>query len=114
MKKLLLVCLVSVPFSSFAGMSLEQKVKMLEKRIERLERGSDARSQVDAGSGLKMRDMSNDKMQTGLGGARGVSSAQGMPEMSKEQQEEVMKQLELFKSRQAESQKILDELMKEP
>ena len=53
-------------------------------------------------------------MQTGMGGSgRGVASAQGMPEMSKEQQEEVMKQIELFKSRQAESQKILDELMKE-
>jgi len=112
MKKFLLVCLVSLPFSAIAGMSLEQKVKMLEQRIEKLERMNGA--QVDAGSGLKVKDMGQDRMQTGLNGGRGVaSSQQAMPEMTKEQQEEIQKQLELFKSRQEESQKILDELMKE-
>ena len=115
MKKLLLICLVSLSFSSFAKMTLEQKVKILEKKIERMQKANGAK--LDSSSGLKVKDLAQDKMQTGVSGSRGVAGVGAggqMPAMTKEQQEEMMKTIELFKERQIESQKILDELMKEP
>ena len=53
MKKLLLICLVSLSFSSFAKMTLEQKVKILEKKIERMQKANGAK--LDSSSGLKVK-----------------------------------------------------------
>ena len=66
-------------------------------------------------NGLKVKDMSGQNVQTSSGaGLRGIAGSGQMPAMTKEQQEEIMKQIELFKQRQQESQKLLDELMQEP
>lgn len=114
--KLVSLFLIMFFSSTSFGMSLEHKVLMLEKRIEQLERNQlRSQAQVDKSSGLKVTDMNNKGMQTGVG--RGVSgagsAAMQMPEMTKEQQEEFMKQIELYQQRQKESQEILDQIMKE-
>jgi len=112
MFKLSLLLVVLMPVGALASKGLEERVKMLEKRIEQLERAQSGSNTTRSTSGLKVKDMEQREAHTGYG--RNVAGTSGMPAMTKEQQEEITKQIQLFKERQIESQKILDELMKEP
>lgn len=95
--------------SAFGKEFFLRKLDELERRISALEAKVNG-STPQKSSGLKVKDMGNQKVNT----SRGISSGSAStPQLSKEQQEEIRKQLEFIKSRQQESQKILDELMNE-
>ena len=113
MKLVLFVITVSMSFGAFANMSQDERIKRLEARIQQLEQAQ-AQTKNPSSNGLKVKDMKGQNVQTQAGSLRGIAGAGQMPTMTKEQQEEIMKQIELFKKRQQESQKILDELMQEP
>lgn len=113
--KYLVLSLLFMSTSVFAAeMTDKERIKRLEARILQLEQAQRNQKTPSTG-GLKVKDMNGQNVQT-LPGARlrGVAGAGQMPAMTKEQQDEIMKQIELFKQRQIESQKLLDELMKEP
>lgn len=95
--------------SAYGSSDLEQRVKQLEARVKYLE--SKVGVGVDSTSGLKVQDMGNSQIKNSIG-SRGVSSSG--PQLTEEQQKEITNTIELYKKRQQESQKILDELMNEP
>ncbi|MBD66759.1 MAG: hypothetical protein CME62_16245 [Halobacteriovoraceae bacterium] len=107
--KIIVLCLTFVTsLVVLADTASDSKVAELEARIKALESqlGTSATS-----NGLKVQDMGNTEMKNQLGG-RNVSSE--TPKLTEEQQKEIMQTIELYKQRQAESQKLLDELMNEP
>ncbi|MBC75930.1 MAG: hypothetical protein CME64_07930 [Halobacteriovoraceae bacterium] len=80
----------------------EGRIKKLELKVERLERRLMER--------VKVKDMNNKRSKQGIQ-HRSVSAQN---KLSKSQKDEIEKALELYKKRQKESQKLLDELMQEP
>lgn len=81
---------------------LERRILILEQKVAKL-----GGSSVDSTTGLKTKDANNNIQQAG---SRGVASS---PEVTESQRDEIMKTLESYKDRKAESQKLLDELMNE-
>jgi hypothetical protein len=103
MKYLILIMLVC---SSAWGMTTDEKIKYLEQRIEKLE------AEKATSNGLKVKDMDGEKVKSKA--SRALSNyGSAAPALSKKQQEEIMNQIELFKKRSQENQKILDEIMNE-
>jgi hypothetical protein len=81
---------------------LERRMLILEQKVAKI-----AGSSMDATTGLKTKDVNNQIKQAG---SRDISST---PEISESQRAEIMKTLEAYKDKKAESQKLLDELMNE-
>lgn len=108
MNKWFLIGLIfSLSSLSFADDQTQKKILELEKRIKQLERSQGSRP-----SGLKTQDYKNstvDKKEKGKGLAGHAQEAQ----LSKEQQEKLMKQIEMIKKNQKEEKKLLDEIMNE-
>jgi hypothetical protein len=81
---------------------LERRILILEQKVAKL-----AGTSMDSTTGLRTKDANNNIQQAG---SRGISSA---PEVTETQRDEIMKTLEGYKKKKAESQKLLDELMNE-
>jgi hypothetical protein len=104
---------ILLAFSSplLAGSSTEERLKFLENRVQQLEaRLGNGAIQKSSISGLKVKDMKNSRLERSVGSA---NSGEATPSISTSQQKEIMKQIEAFKKKRSESQKMLDELMKD-
>jgi hypothetical protein len=85
--------------------TLENRVVLLEKKVMELQNLNKTKN------GLKVKDMGHKKMNSNK---RTLSSySKESPQLSKEKQKEIMDQIKIFKAKREESQKLLDELMKD-
>ena len=81
---------------------LESRIKQLELKVQRLDRGMNSRPVV--------KDLNHKKLNA-TSPQRSLSSKN---QLTEDQQKEIQKALEQYKKNQQESQKLLDELMAEP
>lgn len=109
MKFLLIVLVFLASFVLEAKSVSKRKVDDLEQRIEVLEKKVEALVGSKSVTGIRIKDSKNEIIQAGVLG-RGTASGS---ELSADQQAEIYKKIENFKENQSKSQKLLDELMNE-
>lgn len=108
MKLTILITLICFSSQVFAMSNIEERLKYLENRVQNLEAKLAGGAQTSSSNGLKVKDMNNKNAQRKISNSNGS----GKPSITESQQKEVMNQLKAFKNKQSESQKMLDELMK--
>ena len=89
---------------AFSANNLEQRIQLLEQKVKSLEAALNSNKQT---SGLKVKDYKKSQAQRLISS---TTNSEG-PSMTPEQQKEIMKQLEVMKERQEDSQKMLDQIM---
>jgi cytochrome c553 len=108
MKLTIMMTLICFSTQIFAMSNIEERLKFLESRVLSLETKLTAGSQTNSSNGLKVKNMNNKKAQRYISNSNNASK----PSITEKQQAEIMDQLKAFKTKQSESQKMLDELMK--
>jgi hypothetical protein len=107
-----LIIVLSVLFSTAAfSNSVEGRLAKLQKRVIELEEKLSNSKKIPKSTGLKVKNMKNEKINSRSLSSYGKESS--TESLSKKQQTEIMDQINTFKKKSEENQKVLDELMKD-
>lgn len=105
MRVLIALAIASCCFTASAKSQLLRRVDALEARVKALEEKLNSTSTSQ--NGLRVKDMGNKSVGSNV---RNVSG-QSAPQLTREKQEQIERQLQEYQKRQKEQQKVLEELM---
>ena len=109
--KLIIILLISSFSSMSFAESVEQRLEKLQRRVIELEKRLGNEPSSTKTSGLKIKDLKNKKIESK---SRALSSyGSTAPQLSRKQQKEIMNQIEQYKKKSQENQKVLDQIMKD-